>query len=93
VMNKTVSNFVLHFKRFFEVERVSSLDLFENDCHAEWAQASNLLADLSSKLCLTLLDSLIDVLNGISIEDAVYFLNLWNRIIERVEIRMIHYYV
>jgi hypothetical protein len=72
---------------------MTTLDLLEDDSHAEGAEAGNLFADFRSKLCFALLDSLIDVLNGICIEDAIDLLDVGNRIVERVEVRVIHHNV
>jgi len=86
MVHEAICDLVLHLKRFFEVKVVTTPDLLEDDSHAEGAQAGNLFADFCSKLGLALLDALIDVLNGIRIEDAVDLLDVRNRVIERVEV-------
>jgi hypothetical protein len=93
MVHEAICYLVLHLKRFFEVKVMTTLDLLEDDSHAEGAEAGNLFADFRSKLCFALLDSLIDVLNGICIEDAIDLLDVGNRIVERVEVRVIHHNV
>lgn len=93
VVHEAICYLVLHLKRFFEVKVMATLDLLEDDGHAEGAEAGNLFADFRSELCLALLDSLIDVLNGICIEDPINLLDVRDRVIERVEVRVIHHNV
>lgn len=92
-MHEAISYLVLHLKRFFKVKVVATLYLLEDDGHTEGAEAGNLFADFRPELCLALLDSLVDVLNGICIEDAIDLLDVRNRVIERVEVRVIHHNV
>jgi len=86
MVHEAICDLVLHLKRFFEVKVVSTPDLLEDYSHTEGAKAGDLFADFRSKLGFALLDSFIDVLNGICIEDAVNLLDVRNRVIERVEV-------
>ena len=86
MVHEAICDLVFHLKRFFEVKVVTTPDLLEDDSHTEGAQGGNLFAGFCSKLGFALLDTLIDVLNGICIEDAVNLLDVRNRVIESVEV-------